>query len=145
MKILALFAIAVLFLIVSCSREPQPIQYGKDACAHCRMTIMDKRFAAEIVTPKGKVFKFDAAECMAAYLKTEPQIAADQNTIFLVCTYNKPGVLVNAQNCYFLSDGIFKSPMGGNLAAFISKERATTAIDSKTAKLYNWPEMLKTR
>jgi len=56
-------------LLTACSHEPDPIRYGKDACAHCKMTIMDKRFSAELITAKGKVFKFDAAECMAGFLK----------------------------------------------------------------------------
>jgi len=53
MKTLTALSIIVLALLSACSRAPEPIVYGKDACTHCKMTIMDKRFAAEIITSKG--------------------------------------------------------------------------------------------
>ena len=53
-----------LVLIISCKVEESPINYGQDACKFCKMTIVDKQHAAEIVTKKGKPFKYDAIECM---------------------------------------------------------------------------------
>ena len=54
----------ILLFCSSCTIEPQPITYGLEACSSCKMTIVDPRFASEIVTRKGKVFKYDAIECM---------------------------------------------------------------------------------
>ena len=59
--------ITFIFLF-SCSKDSEPINYGTDQCDHCRMTIMDKKFGAEILTKKGKAVKFDALECMINYL-----------------------------------------------------------------------------
>jgi copper chaperone NosL len=50
MKMISIILITVLFL--SCSNDPQPLQYGKDACYACKMTLVDKKFGAEIVTKK---------------------------------------------------------------------------------------------
>ena len=44
-----------LMSFTSCSAGPEPIRYGQDNCHHCKMTLTDKRFGAEIVTQKGKV------------------------------------------------------------------------------------------
>nr|WP_246229479.1 hypothetical protein [Mucilaginibacter humi] len=83
MKTLSAFIIMLCCLLLgACSHAPEPIRYGKDACAHCKMTIMDKRFSSELVTAKGKVFKFDAAECMTAYLKENPAQASDPKSNF---------------------------------------------------------------
>jgi len=132
-------------LLSACSRAPEPVQYGKDACAHCRMTIMDKRFAAEIITAKGKVFKFDAAECMADFLKEEPAIALNEKSIFLVSDFNHPGQFADARKSYFLNDKSLASPMGGNLAAFTSENSAKSIQKDKSARIYNWSLLLKSR
>ena len=42
------------------------------------MTIVDRQHAAEAVTSKGKVFKFDAIECMVCLLYTSD--AADERS-----------------------------------------------------------------
>jgi copper chaperone NosL len=144
LKILTMIIFAA-GLFFSCRREPEPIQYGRDACTHCKMTIMDKRFAAEIVTSKGKIFKFDATECMAGFLKDKPEIAENPQTIFLVSDYNKPGALGNARNSFFLDDSTLRSPMGGNLAAFQTRGSAVAAAKSKNPEIYTWPALLKAR
>ena len=53
--------VVFLFLLLtsSCNVGPQPISYGSDGCHFCSMTIVDRQHAAEIVTDKGKGFKFD--------------------------------------------------------------------------------------
>ena len=49
------FMLLSVCLLMACSQEPKPIEYGTDACHFCRMTIVDKVHGAEIVTDKGKV------------------------------------------------------------------------------------------
>jgi copper chaperone NosL len=129
-------------LLAACSHGPDPIRYGKDACAHCKMTIMDKRFSAELITAKGKVFKFDAAECMAGFLKENPAIAADAKSVFLVNDFTNPGQFTDARKSFFLRDSSLSSPMGGNLAAFQSRPAAETAKRDKSAQVYDWSLLL---
>lgn len=129
-------------LLTACSNGPDPIRYGKDGCAHCKMTIMDKRFAAELITAKGKVFKFDAAECMAGFLKESPAIAADPGSVFLVNDFTQPGKLGDARKSFFLRDSSLSSPMGGNLAAFISRSAAEGAKKDKSAQVIGWTQLL---
>jgi copper chaperone NosL len=130
-------------LLTACSHAPEPVRYGKDACAHCKMTIMDKRFAAELVTAKGKIFKFDAAECMAAYLEENPAVAADMKSNFLVSDFNQPGQFSDARKAWFLRDSSLSSPMGGNLAAFITQSAAKRAQHDPAAKVCDWMTLLK--
>ena len=54
----------------SCSTSPQPINYGNDACHYCQMTIVDQIYGAEVISDKGKIFKFDAAECLIRHKNT---------------------------------------------------------------------------
>ena len=129
-------------LLTACGHAPDPILYGKDACAHCKMTIMDKRFSAELITAKGKVSKFDAAECMAGFLKENPAIADDARSVFLVNDFTVSGQFSDARKCFFLRDSSLSSPMGGNLAAFLSRSAAEAAKKDRSAQIYNWSLLL---
>lgn len=142
MKTLKIFTLVLCCLIAACSHAPEPIRYGKDACSHCKMTIMDKRFAAEVITTKGKIFKFDAAECMAAFLKENPVIAGDIKSVFLVNDFTKPGQFTDARKSFFLRDSSLSSPMGGNLAAFKSRLAAEGAKKDRSAQIFGWPQLL---
>ena len=61
------FGILLIINLDSCSTEPEQLQYGTDACHFCKMTLMDKKFGAELVTTKGKVYKFDDLSCFINY------------------------------------------------------------------------------
>ena len=54
---------------MSCNSGPQPIKLGQDACSFCKMSIADNHFGAEIMTKKGKVYKFDDMHCIAGFMK----------------------------------------------------------------------------
>ncbi|WP_460693051.1 nitrous oxide reductase accessory protein NosL [Mucilaginibacter puniceus] len=143
MKRLQIIFLLLCCLLTACSHAPEPIQYGKDACAHCKMTIMDKRFSAELITVKGKVFKFDATECMSSFLKENSAITNNAKSVFLVSDFTRPGQFTDARKCFFLWDSSIASPMGGNLAAFFSRPAAEAEKKDKSADIYTWSQLLK--
>lgn len=142
MKRLQIICTLLYCLLTACSHAPEPIQYGKDACAHCKMTIMDKHFSAELITAKGKIFKFDATECMRSFLKENSAIANDAKSIFLVSDFTHPGQFADARKCFFLRDNSMPSPMGGNLAAFLSRPSAEATKKENSAEIYTWSVLL---
>ena len=136
--------VASILLIISlslsaCNIEPKPIAYGEDGCHFCQMTIVDKMYAAELVTKKGKVFKFDATECMINQLKT---MDADLIELFLSTNYAMPMQLIDAKRATFLISKNLPSPMGANLTAFETRNDAITKLDEKGGKLYTWNELI---
>ncbi len=104
-----LFVAIALLVVVSCEVSPKPIDYGSDGCHFCSMTIVDRQHAAEIVTKKGKAFKFDAVECMMNHLK---DIDVSTVELFLVNDYLAPGELIDAKKTTFLISKDIPSPMG---------------------------------
>jgi copper chaperone NosL len=56
--------------LLSCEIKPEPLIMGKDACHTCKMILMDERFGAEIVTKKGKIYKFDDLNCMIGFINS---------------------------------------------------------------------------
>ncbi|RZA03041.1 MAG: hypothetical protein EOP47_04730 [Sphingobacteriaceae bacterium] len=133
--LLLLFALS----IIACSRKPEALEYGKDACVHCRMTLMDSKFGAEIVTSKGKVHKFDSAECMLDYIGENHGKFGDSDT-YMVANYHAQGTLIDARKCAYVHDKKINSPMGGNLAAMALQD-AKTYIARGNGKLLTWDEV----
>jgi copper chaperone NosL len=127
--------------MMGCSNSPKPIDYGNDSCHYCKMTIVDKIHGAEIITDKGKVFKFDAAECMLNYVADghEAEVAS-----FLTNHYEKPTALISANDATFLISDNLPSPMGAYLTAFESAAQAEKVQAEIGGELYTW-EALKMR
>ena len=130
-----------LLLVTSCNVGPKPIAYGSDGCHFCRMTIVDRQHAAEIVTDKGKAFKFDSSECMMNHLK---DIDQKQVALYLVNDYNQPGELINATKATYLISERIPSPMGEFLTAFKTEQAAVDALMTYEGDLLTW-EQLKLR
>jgi len=103
--------------LISCSVEPEPIQYGKDACHHCKMTMMDQKFGAEIVSQKGKIFKFDDANCLLNFMNSG-QLDKKEITHCLITNFASPGVLIDATTALYIKSEQISSPMASNIAAF---------------------------
>ncbi len=126
-------------LFLACSTKPQEIEYGFDGCHFCKMTIVDKIHGAEIITKKGKVFKFDAIECMVNYSKE-----IDLGTVagYLTNHYENPEELIDATKATFLISESIPSPMGAFLTAFEGKAEAARIQVEKGGDLYSWDEIL---
>ncbi len=133
---------AILFLCLlilnACKIGPSPINYGSDICQFCSMTIIDKQHGSELVTQKGKVYKFDSVECLLNYSKNIDQAEV---AMFLFNHFDQPGELISSENASFLiSEGI-PSPMGAYLTAFDSRESATEAMKRYGGSLFYWDEL----
>jgi copper chaperone NosL len=137
MKILIAFC-SLLLLMASCALEPKKINYGEDGCYYCSMTIVDRQHAAQLITKKGKVYNFDAAECMIHSL---PDFEEDKIGRYLVTDYETPEKLIDAKSATYIVSPEIPSPMRANLAALASKSNAVELQQAKGGKLYTWEEI----
>ncbi|MDO5972513.1 nitrous oxide reductase accessory protein NosL [Flavivirga aquimarina] len=129
----------LLLLCFSCNVKPEAIDYGNDGCHFCKMTIVDKIHAAEIVTKKGKVYKFDATECMINFTE---EFDTSEIQLYLSNNYNEPEALIDATQATFIISKNIPSPMGAFLSAFKSEEDAKKVQKEKGGVLYNWEALL---
>ena len=129
-------------LIKACSPQAEAINYGLDACHFCKMTIVDKQHAAEAVTDKGKVYKFDAIECMVDYVNDRPQ---QSFAFLLVNDYLAPESWLDANTASFLISPAIPSPMGAFLSAFETQNIALEMKNAKGGDIYNWEKLLSIR
>jgi copper chaperone NosL len=130
----------LLILASSCTVKERPISYGTDECAYCKMTIMDHRYGAELVTQKGKVYAFDAAECLIDYLYYHEDLVQSASYL-LVTSYTEPDVLIDALSATYLVSKELPSPMGAYLTAFSSRDVAKEYQDNNSGDLYTWDEL----
>ncbi len=129
-------------LLCSCNNnQPEPINYGKDDCSSCKMTIMNEKYGAELITTKGKVFKFDDLICLVAFIKDQK---LEDATISqkLVADFNNEHQFIDATKAtYFVSDEL-NSPMRGNAAAFLNSEDAMQFQNNKNGSVMQWNELV---
>lgn len=134
----ALLLIPAFLHIQACSSGPEPIHYGQDNCHACKMTLTDRRFGAEIITDKGKVFKFDDLNCLVGYIK-EGQISKENIAQVVTVDFKKTGQFVDVQRAFFLQTEALKSPMRADIASFSDKnELESTRTQTGGGKILDW-------
>lgn len=135
---------AFMFLgtIASCNAGPEPIKTGIDNCYFCKMTISDVRFGAELVTKKGKVYKFDDAHCILNYLKTKDVESGNIKDIYFT-DYTGNHQLMDVRNAFLFKADDLRSPMGGNIAAFNNKDSLQTIQKRFSGDVVNWDDLIK--
>ena len=134
--------IAVMGLVnLSCSTEPEDIKFGTDQCSLCRMNISEHRFGAEIVTKKGKIFKYDAAECMFNALSLG-NLNYDDVAGFFVIDASNPKILIDGITASYLISEKLPSPMGANLSCYSKKTDAEAMQKLNGGELKTWEELL---
>ena len=128
--------------LLSCSVSPEPLVLGKDACYTCKMTLMDKKFGAEIVTKKGKIYKFDDLNCMIKFISSgyEPP----ENIAFqLAVDFSNPEKLIDTRQAFYSQSDQVKSPMSSHVAAFEKKGDLERYNKEWNGVIVTWEELLK--
>jgi len=127
----------ITFLLLGCNPKAEKINLGKDQCAECKMTIVDPKFGAEILTKKGKAYKFDDTHCIAAFLERR---GVELNNIYHVffVDYNGNNELVDVDSAEFVVSSRLKSPMGGAAAFRNLAEAKKKSAEIEGSRVTNW-------
>jgi copper chaperone NosL len=126
--------------LTACKVEPEPLRYGKDGCHSCKMTLMDTKFGAEIVTTKGKVYKFDDVNCMLDFYNSG-EVPAENMQEILIVDFSKPEKLIDARNALYVKSQSVKSPMASNIAAFESTDDLKKMNEDWNGIMMSWGEL----
>jgi copper chaperone NosL len=132
----ALTTSLVLFFFASCTSQPEPLKIGSDVCHLCKMGVADPKFGSEIITGKGKIYKFDDIGCMIRYMKADG-IEKKNISRTVVVNYEKQNDFIDADKAVLIISESTKSPMGFNIAAFSSKESAMKI----EGKIFSWKDL----
>ena len=141
-KIKIQFGLLIIFFLLSCSNNPEPIAYGKDSCDFCRMVIVDNKFGCEIFTKKGRTYKFDAIEFLVNYLRTKKNDTADIKSK-TVTDYSNPIVTINAEKAFYLSSENIPSPMAANISAYQYDHVRNHYRDKNLGNAWSWEQVMQ--
>lgn len=132
-------AILIAILALSCgSNEAKPIVLNTDSCDFCKMTISNGKFGAEVITEKGRYYKFDDVACMVQYVKANTSVTYSS---FFINDYLQDNTLIPAQTGFYLKGGTIASPMRGNVAAFKTEAAAREYTEKLDATATTWGEI----
>ncbi|MFM9945441.1 MAG: nitrous oxide reductase accessory protein NosL, partial [Bacteroidia bacterium] len=138
-KVSVFMMIAFILGMNSCvSNQPEPIVLNRDNCEFCKMTITDSRFGCELITSKGRFYKFDDIGCLLRY-KVENK--KTKYLAFFVNDYSSTNTLIDAETAIFIESSEFKSPMGGNIAAFNDKNKALSIAKKYNVLTTSWDQI----
>ena len=92
----------------------------------------DPKYGGEVITKKGKVFKFDDVICMIRFLKSGTLKPGDikQN---VVVNFEKKNDFIDVKDAILFTTAELKSPMSSNTAAFESEVAARFLKEIKKA------------
>jgi copper chaperone NosL len=137
-SILNLVFISLLFS--SCNTGPVEIALGRDNCQFCNMTISDVRFGAEIITQKGKIYKFDDPQCAISFLRAHREMNNSLREIYFT-DFSAPHSLIPSGAVFFLKSDQLKAPMGGLYSAFQRMENLNQIKQEFPGSVVNWNEI----
>jgi copper chaperone NosL len=138
----ALVILLLIFILPACSERPQPIRVGRDQCDFCKMTISDNRFGAEIITNKGKIYKFDDAHCILKFLDSKAVLQEEIAGTYFT-DFSSPHALIKAERAHFLQSPGLKSPMNGNIASFSQEDSLVKLLSRFYGNKISWEDMQK--
>lgn len=131
----------LILMLASCSVKPEPLAYGKDACHACKMTLVDNKFGAEIITKKGKIYKFDDINCLVGFYNSGFVPTTEVHSI-LVVDYAHVGLMMDATSAVYVQSNSLRSPMGSEIAAFGQSKDAEGKRETLNGKILSWSDVL---
>lgn len=148
-QVLLLVAVILVVVMVasgcgnSITAEPRAIDPTLDACPICRMSIIDQRFAGQVIDHLGYAESFDDIGCLVLHLK-RLGAGGEQG---LLATYVKDfGTTewISAEDAIYVQ-GRIDTPMSFGIVAFASAEAAGDLAKKIDGRLLTWEEVLQVK
>ncbi len=133
--------VAAVALAAACAQPgPRPIALGDEVCRHCHMTIADPRFAAELVTARGRVHVFDDIGCLVLFA-AEGGVPLEQVHSLWVHDFLHPDSLLDARAAVYLRIESMNTPMGSHLVALREGPGADSLSARVSGPLLRWDDL----
>lgn len=117
---------------------PPDIDYGRDICEQCGMSIDDERFAAGYRLPDGTERVFDDVGGLLVFVKDSPEL--DDADVWVHDYETK--VWVRGDEAYFVPTDEVTSPMGFGILCFSDEGRAASFAAKAGDDVLDWESVL---
>ena len=111
--------LAVLFLWPGPIQGPEPIAYGRDACAQCRMHMSRVGFAGEMRDREGRLTKYDDIGCLLRAM-----VATHREVPETWVEDHDSGAWISLLAAHFVRSPRTDTPMGYGIVAFETEPAA---------------------
>lgn len=118
---------------------PPEINYGRDICIECGMSIDDARFAAAYRLADGTEKKFDDVGGLLIHGRETGEL--DDATVW-VSDFDDE-VLISAATAFYVPTKGVVSPMGHGILAFSDQTRADRAASDLDGEVIQWEQVLE--
>ncbi|HLU25242.1 MAG TPA: nitrous oxide reductase accessory protein NosL [Longimicrobiales bacterium] len=135
-------AAVALLALAACGVRPAHVHLGEDECAHCRMVITDRRFAAQLLTDRGRAYLFDSIECLIAFTRSG-RVPDEQIHSLLVTDFSAADGWTDARTATYLRSPAVQSPMGSGLAAHATEHGARDHQRLVGGEILRWDDVFR--
>ncbi len=129
-------------VFTSCTIKSRPIVEGQDVCEFCKMTVMEKQFAGELVTTKGRYYIFDDITCMINFIEENTLVAQEVETIYVTDFFHEDQLIEASTATYYTSEAL-RTPMNGKTVALGSDDDLIKMKNKLSGAEKTWDAMLK--
>lgn len=138
-----LTGLGVLLAAAACRTPgPRPLAFGTEQCSHCHMTLIDPRFAGELVTTTGKVIPFDDVGCLAAYVAGDG-VPKERIASLWVNEFSAPDSMLEVRRAVFLRSDSLRTPMDYHVVALRPGPAADSVRAALGGELLSWHQVLR--
>jgi copper chaperone NosL len=141
--LLAAAALAIALAGAAQAAGPAAGEPAPRGCDYCRMRIEDPAFEGEITGERGRRWRFDAIECMAAAVLTD-SVPPRAIRAIAARAVARPHAPLDVHRARFLHGPGLPSPMGMHLSAHASESAALAARRRHGGRLLDWRGVLAT-
>ncbi len=106
------------------------------------MTLVDPRFAAELVMTTGKTIPFDDVGCLATYVATAG-VRRERIASLWVNDFAQPDSMLDAALAVFLVSDSLHTPMDYGLVALRPGRAADSVRTALGGKLLSWEQVVR--
>ena len=135
--VLIAVVIGVVFFWPAPASGPEPIAYGRDSCASCRMLLSRPGFAGELRAPDGTLTKYDDVGCLLRALA-----AAHHEMPEAWVEDHAGGGFVSLLSAYVVRGPSDGTPMGSGLVAFAAADEAQAYGTAHAARVMTLADVL---
>lgn len=116
LRLVSALSVVILSACGDGTQGPAPLDTKNDACAWCRMSVSDLRFAAQLTAPGHEPKFFDDAGCLRDWLKAPREEASWTAWV----TDHRTKEWVKARDAVFTRNPSVQTPMNSGLVAHTS-------------------------
>jgi len=137
--LVAAVVVAVVSLWPVQRHGPEPIAYGRDACARCRMQISQAGFAGELRAADGALTKYDDIGCL---LQSMARAHREFSEVWV--HDHDSGDFIALLDAHLVRIQGGATPMGSGLVAFARQAAATAYAGDRGGTVVALEDVLKT-